>query len=152
MDNLKKYLPVLGITFLILILVSIRYFSSDNFKPDAEQNSSMALSGEFLITEEDYDKSSDSFSGILIGERSISTDFSQSAILHIEAADIISDETLEAIKNIEGPKLIISNDVSVSVRCWILLSQKGIKDIFVFSENDDTDVFKYKFLPERTES
>jgi len=152
MNNFKKYLPVVGIAFLILLLVSMRYFSSDNFKPDAEQNSAMALDGEFIISETDYDENSDSFSEILIGDRSMSTAFAQSIHLHIKATDIISDETIKALKSIDGPKLLISDDVSVSVRCWILLSQKGIKDIFVFSEEKDSEVFKYKFKPERAES
>ena len=152
MNNFKKYLPVAGIAFLILLLVSMRYFSSDNFKPDAEQNSALALDGEFIVSETEYNENSDSFSEILIGDRSMSTAFEQSVHLHIKATDIISDETMEALKNIDGPKLLISYEVSVSVRCWILLSQKGIKDIFVFSKDDDTEVFKYKFRPERAES
>lgn len=148
MDNLKKYLPVVGIAVLILVLISIRYFSSDNFKPDAERNSGLALSGEFIITEAEYGKDQDSFAEVLIGDMSSSTDLAQSARLHIKSTDIIADETLQALKDINEPKLLISSDISISVRCWILLSQKGIKDIFVFSEEDNPEVLKYKFRPE----
>jgi hypothetical protein len=48
------------------------------------------------------------------------------------------------LKN-KGPVILVSSENTISARIWMLLSQKGLKNIFILSEEKDFEVLKNKF-------
>ena len=147
MDFIKKYKTILLIIVPIVILVIIRSFGTNHFKTDARKHAEASFTRSNMLTPEKA-------SG-LEGEKLLVV-FEKDVIKHNLEGEIISlnPETILEKKNIrkimqhKGPVVLISSEISVSVRAWMLLSQMGAGNIYILTEDPETEVLKYEFRPD----
>jgi hypothetical protein len=69
-------------------------------------------------------------------------------IVIIPADSILSKKYSKQIRRNNGPVLLCSSELSVSARTWMILSQSGFKDVYIFSGDSDNEVLKEKFRPD----
>ena len=68
--------------------------------------------------------------------------------LFIAADSILSKNNLSIIRKHDGPVLLVSSETAVSARIWMVLSQMGYKNIYILTNDADSEVLKYKFRPD----
>lgn len=147
MKIIYKYRTVLAFVLPILILVVIRLLNPNQFKPDVQQLASPSFDQMNLISSESI--------STLAGEKLfIAIDQSDKEeigvfgkVITIPADSIVSRKSLKIVRSHEGPVLLFSEDPALSARIWMVLSQMGIRDIFIFT-NKNNEVLKYKFRPD----
>lgn len=147
MKIIYKYRTVLAFVLPILILVLFRILNPNQFKPDVQQLASPSFDRMNLISSESI--------STLAGEKLfIAIDQSDKEeigvfgkVITIPADSIVSRKSLKIVRSHEGPVLLFSEDPALSARIWMVLSQMGIRDIFIFT-NKNNEVLKYKFRPD----
>lgn len=149
MEILKKYKAVILIVLPLLILVLIRSAGSYHFKQDAGKlaepsfkNSNIivkdqlaSLPGEVLIIS--LTELHENEKKTLIGN-----------LIEIPPGDILLEENIDKIKNNSGPVLLYSNDPAIASRIWMVLTQMGIKNIFILTSDPGNEVLKHEFRPD----
>lgn len=147
-EFLNKYGLVSVILITILLAAMLRYSGENKFKPDAYKHALPSLEKRNIIGPGDIDKFAQE--KLLISlDGSDDNHFKSTPHILVPPDSIISRRYLKVIKNNKGPVILLSRDVSVSARAWMLLAQKGFDDIYIFSETDD-EVAKNKFRPDST--
>jgi len=147
MKIIYKYRTALAFVLPLLILVLFRLLNPNQFKPGVEHLASPSFGQLNLINSESI--------STLAGEKLfIALDTSDKEeigvfgkVITIPADSIVSKKNLKTIRNHEGPVLLFSEDPSLSSRIWMVLSQMGIRDLFIFT-NSNNEVLKYKFRPD----
>lgn len=147
MELIKKYKIVILILLPVVILVILRLSGSYNFKPDAARWAEPSFSGANVITTE---KAATLTEKILVinfdsEQKSFPRD---SEIVTISSDSAIGKDLIKRIKGFEGVVLIYSSDISEAAAIWMTLSQMGITNIMVLTNEKDNEAIKYKFRPD----
>ena len=151
MIYLKKYGPVFIIPLVVLFLIAIRYLGGDHFKPGAEKNAEKALYSENIINISTDKPGLAKYSFLLIGDVHSYNNYDFGKYIRVDPDELLDDSVLVRIKDLKSPVLIISDDHSLAARAWMLLAQKGLRDIYLGMNTDSIEEFKYKFQPVGTE-
>lgn len=144
MELIRKSGVVFGIVAAILILVVLRS-TGNNFKPDAEKWAQPSLADENIITSENLQEYDDLL--VIYLDESKNVPEPAGNQLKIAPASILDKQNIKKIKEHKGTVLLASSDPSLSAGIWMILSQMGMKNIFIFSEEDD-EVRKNEFRPD----
>jgi hypothetical protein len=148
MELIRKFRLVIAIVLPILILVLIRSFGVSHFKNDARKwaepsinksniidiNKTGSLNGKVLIIY--LDKDANHIIGISGDSGNIPPD------------SILNKNNISLIGKHNGPVLLYSADPGLSARIWMLLSQMGLRNIYILTDSTDNEVLKYKFRPD----
>lgn len=148
MEIIKQYKTVIFVVTPILIFVLIRAFGSDHFMTDAKKLAGPSFSRSNIIV---FDKASQ-----LPGEKLlinleknvIKHNLSETTVKKISPDSILYKENIRLLRRHKGPVILISSEIAVSVRIWMILSQMGVENLFVFSDDPDPEVLKYEFRPD----
>jgi hypothetical protein len=147
MGIIKKYKVVILVVMPVLILVLFRAFGTNHFKNDARRWAEPSVARSNIISEDQL--------GTLSGEKLIiNLDKKSSGIEQninnkvISADSILSKNVLNIIRKHGGPVLLFSSDAAVSARVWMILSQMGYGNIYIFTNDTDNEVLKNKFRPD----
>ncbi len=148
MDFIKKYKTILLILVPVVILVIVRVTGSDHFRTDAEKNAEKSFSRTNIITAEKISS--------LDGEKLL-INLEKDVIKHIPAEmevksispdSILNNMNIKLILNHDGAVIIFSSELAVSARMWMLLSQMGVGNLYILTEDAESEVLKYKFRPD----
>jgi len=145
---IKKFKWVIIIVLPVLILVIIRSFGANHFRSDAERwaepsvlktnvisiEQAESLAGEKLIINLDIKQYPVSNTGIRIA--------------CIPPDSLLTKKYLKLMKANRGPLLLNSSDKAAVARIWMLLSQMGIGNIFILTDETNDELFKHKFRPD----
>ena len=143
-DFLKKY-KFLVIVLILAVLVAVRLLFTDHFKQGAEKNALPALTQSNVM--QPSDPKFMAATSLVVYIDSPKQRFStHSNVLEVNSAEILNKTTLKAIKRSERA-ILVSDDPSLTARCWMLLAQKGVTDLFVYFSGDEEDL-KYQFQPD----
>ena len=148
MDFLKKYKVILLIVIPVVILVLLRAFSTNHFRNDARKLAEPSFSGSNIITPDKLMQLKGDKLLVILGKESKSNTVHTGKTISISPDSVMVKENLRLLRNHEGPVLLWSSDNAVSVRLWMLLSQMGIGELFILSEESEPEVLKYKFRPD----
>ncbi len=153
MEFINKYKVVIAIILPVLILVLIRQFGSRHFKSDAPKLAEQSRMLANIITEE----RTGSFPGdklfVRIGDTTTPTGNIQGQeVLNITPGSVLNKDILSVIRKHDGPVFLVSDDISLSSRLWMVLSQMGCSNIYIISGDPGNEVLKYKFRPDATVS
>lgn len=148
MRIIKKYKIVIMVVVPVLILVLFRSFGTIHFQSDSKRWAEPSVMRSNIITKE--------LLVSLPGERLlINLDkevFADNKItgntLNISPDSILIKNKLDAIRKHNGPLLLCSSETAVSARIWMLLSQMGVRTIYILTNDSDNEVFKNKFKPD----
>ena len=138
MKFIKQYWLVLSLFLLAVILVLIRTFSQNNFRYDAVKWAEPSVIGSNILTEDQIATLSGEILLISLGnEASIDRQF-QNNTMNINPESILEKTNLNRIRKNSGPVILYSGDNSVSARVWMVLSEMGMKNIYILpSDNSD---------------
>lgn len=150
MNVINKYKVVIAVVLPVLILVILRSLSINHFRSDAKKWAERSVMRSNIITAEKI--------GMVQGEKliiNLSKEGSESVPFQLSGINIPEDSILnkmklKTIRNHKGPVLLYSNETAVSARIWMVLSQLGLKNIFILTISSDNELLKNKFRPDTT--
>ncbi len=148
MEIIKKYKIVIAIVIPLLILVLIRSTGTNHFKSDAGKLAKHSLDRINLIDTKNIETLSGEILIIVLDKSEIQQDGISAKTISIPADSIVAKKNIKTILAHSGPLLLYSSEPSLSARIWMILSQMGIKDIFILTSDKDNEVIKYKFRPD----
>jgi hypothetical protein len=144
MEILKKYKAVILIVLPLLILVLIRSAGSNHFKPDAEKLAEPSFVKSNIINVDQLASLSvDKLICLTEPMENVKNVFGN--YIEIAPGDILMKENINKIKNNSGPVLLYSQDVAMVSRIWMVLTQMGIKNIFILTADSDNELIKHEF-------
>ena len=148
MKFINKYKVIIAVILPILILVLIRLLGPNQFKVDADKWSAPSVSMTNIISVNKIG----SLSGdrLIINLDNVKTGITdqETVTLSIPADSVLSKNNLKMIRRHDGPVLLISSEIALSARIWMLLSQMGCKNLFIITNDTSNEVLKYKFRPD----
>jgi hypothetical protein len=148
MKILKKYIIVIAISLPVLILITIKTFNTSGFKYDAKRWSVPSFDGSNLVSSSDTDSlQGDKLIVILDSTGNKEPDKSLLRVM-IPPDAILQRKNLKLIREHKGPVLLCSADPSLSARIWMIISQTGLRNIYVLTTDKDNERFKSNFRPD----
>lgn len=135
MKFLKQYWLVLSIFLLVVCMVLFRTFNREQFRYDAVKWAESSIPGSNLVTEDKIMKMDGKVLLINLGNVSPSDRKLQVNTVTMDPGLILEKENFEVIRKNRGPVILFSEDRSVSARVWLVLSEMGLKNIYIF-QND----------------
>jgi len=139
MKFLRHYWLVLSITVLAVILVMIRTYSH-NFRYDAVRWAEPSASRSNILTEEQIPGMSSDILLITLESATPAIEKLQDKILKLNPESILDKNNLALIRKNKGPVILYSDDNSVSAKVWMVLSEMGIKNIFILQGQRKNDL------------
>ena len=148
MKILKKYIIVIAIALPALLLITFKTFNASGFKYDAKRWSMPSFSCSNLMNTSD----TGSLQGeklLIILDKATAGKFDKSALtMMIPPNAILKRQYLKLMREHKGPILLFSADPALSARIWMIISQTGVKNIYILTNDRDNEIFKYKFRPD----
>jgi hypothetical protein len=134
MKSIKGYGIVIAIIAVVLLLVILRS-GGDKFRPDARKWAEASISGQNFITATQVESMPGEKLVIVLSGPSIEKDVYRTIPMAPET--VLQKENIELIRNNHGPVIISSADISVSSRVWMILSQMGIKQLYILGDKPE---------------
>ena len=150
MNFLRKYKAVLAIILPVIILVLIRASGTYHFMTDAKLLAEPSFSRSNIITSEKFMYLSGKKLLINLGKDVIKHNLTGVTIKIIQPDSILYIENIRMLRKHEGPVLLCSSETDVAVRIWMLLSQMGLENLYILSDDPEPEVLKYEFRPDTT--
>jgi hypothetical protein len=148
MKYLRPYLPVILVVLPVIVLVLIRAMMPGSFKPDAGKRAGASFTGANLLTRDQVAALGSKPLVVKIGNEMAATENRPSDTLYVEAGRLLEKENLKAIEGYQGVILLVSDNPAISAKAWMILSQMGYRELYVFAEKENSEVLKYKFRPD----
>ena len=139
MKFFRRYWLVLSITLLAIILVMIRTYSH-NFRYDAARWADPSALRSNIVTEDQISDMSGDILLIALGNEAPPIELLQDKILKLNPKSILEKTNLSLIRKNKGPVILYSDDNSVSARVWMVLSEMGIKNIFILQDTGKNEL------------
>ncbi len=139
MKFLRQYWLVISITLIAVILVMIRTYSH-NFRYDAVRWAEPSALRSNILTEDQIPAMSSDVLLITLGGEAPAIEKLQDKILKLNPESVLEKANLSLIRKNKGPVILYSVDNSVSARVWMVLSEMGIKNIFILQDEQYNDL------------
>ena len=139
MKFFRRYWLVLSITLLAIILVLIRTYSH-NFRYDAARWAGPSALRSNIVTEDQISDMSGDILLIALGNETPPIELSKDKILKLNPESILEKPNLSLIRKNRGPVILFSDNNSVSARVWMVLSEMGIKNIFILQDTSKNEL------------
>ncbi len=134
MKFLKQNWLILIIMIVVVTMVLIRSFSSDSFRYDAVRWAASSADGSNLISADRVAEGGDQILMISLGSiDEVPAQFRERAV-SIAPGELLAKDNLKMIRRNKGLVILFSGDISVSARVWMVLSEMGIENLYIFSD------------------
>ena len=131
MKTLKKYRYVLAAVVVIAVMVLIRAFNPGSFRYDAAKWAEPSVTGRNIVTPENLPEIGDNILFVMLDTECQAPDIPGADKLSVDPADLFSGEIIRKIRKSKGPVVLCSEDVSISSRVWMALSEMGIRKLHI---------------------
>jgi hypothetical protein len=131
MKFLKQYRFVLIIILVMGVLVVFRSFSRTSFRYDAARWAETSVQGSNLLTVDQLSTLTGEIMLLNLGSEADLSGSLQDEAVTVKPESITDKANLKLIRNHKGPVLLFSDDLSVSARVWMVLSEMGMKNIYI---------------------
>lgn len=150
MQKMKQFKFALLILVPVFILVIIRSVSTNHFKPDTKKLAEPSVLRSNLISSEDLASVSGEILIINLGEVNAQGTLIglKTEVLNINPEAVLERPIIKKLSGYKGKIVLASSDASVSARMWMFLSQMGIKDLYILTNDKDNESIKNKFRPD----
>jgi len=149
MGSLKKYVPVLIIILPVIIAVVLRGTSQGHFRYDAERWAEPSVSGENIITPERLSQlKGDVILLNLGGDLHAPTVIENQ--MAIPADSVLTKGMMKKLSRNNGAIVLWSGDPAISARIWMILSQTGIRELYILNPDSLNESLKEKFRADTT--
>ena len=139
MKFFRQYWLVLSIILLAVILVLVRTFGH-NFRYDAVRWAEPSVQGSNIITEDQIAAMSSDMLLISLGNEAPAIEQLQDKIQKLNPESILEKTNLSRIRKNKGPVILFSEDDSVSARVWMILSEMGIRNVFILRDDSTNEL------------
>lgn len=133
MKFLKQYRIILSIFILVLILVLIRTLSPGNFKYDAVKWAEPSATGSNIINEAQMEAMTGKKLLVDMGTEPVSANRFGNTSVRMEPGSILEKPQIRLIRKNKGPVILYSDNISEAAKLWMILSEMGIKDLYILS-------------------
>jgi hypothetical protein len=134
MKFLKQNWLILTIIVLVIGLVLIRSFRRDNFRYDAVRWAVSSSDESNLISIDQMVQAGEQVLLISLGNMAeVPAQVKERSVM-IPPGSILEKENMRMIRRNKGPVILWSDNVSVSARVWMVLSEMGIKNIYILGD------------------
>ncbi|MBN2813150.1 MAG: hypothetical protein JXQ80_03675 [Bacteroidales bacterium] len=135
-----KILLIAGL-LISLMLVAFKSVSKVTFRNNAVKWSGASLDQSNLVT------------GVMLQELPgepllVSLDINEPVMGKIPAEELFKKENIKTIRKHKGSIVLFSTDRAKAAKTWMVLSQMGYKNLYLFSDTLPVEVFKHKFRPD----
>jgi hypothetical protein len=135
MNFLKQYWIIAAVFILISLFVLIRTFSQSNFRYDAVKWAEPSALGTNIVTEDQIPSDGDEILLIYLGPDTAANIRVQDKTMKMNPESILEKSNLSLIRKNKGPVVLYSADNSVPARIWMILSEMGIKNIYILQDD-----------------
>jgi hypothetical protein len=148
MNLIRKYRVVLFISLPLLILIVARISAPGSFKYDAKKWAEPSFGGTNVLGKEEMENLAGN--KLIVNLDRISTGLRGKSVdeISIPADSVLNRIYLDKIKDHKGAVIIASTDLSLSARIWMVISQTGIRNIYILTDSNNNEAFKNKFRPD----
>jgi len=144
MGSFRKYIPLFIIVLPFIIAVLIRATGTGRFRYDAERWAEQSLNGANIITSEGLAQLKGDFMVINIKGDEVNHPENNSQT-YISPDSVLAKEMIKKISRNKGSVVLSSDDPAIAARIWMILSQTGIKDLYILSSDTLNESLKEKF-------
>lgn len=134
---IKKYGLVIILFGAVLTIVLFRTFSLSGFRYDASARAEASASGHNIIDEAGAEKTFVNALIVDIGPAFSTNDDNTGRYLRISPDSVLTGDNFRIIRKHKGPVLLKSSDPAIAARLWMIISQKGIKKVFILRDSSD---------------
>jgi hypothetical protein len=131
---IKQYGIVLSVFLLVAALVLIRTFSHGNFRYDAVKWAEPSSTGSNILSEDQVTALDGEKLLIDLGKEAMAGNRFQDITVRMDPESVLEKQNLKLIRKNKGPVILFSDDISVSAKVWMVLSEMGVKDIYILSD------------------
>jgi hypothetical protein len=134
MKFLKLYRFALIIFLMIVALVLLRSFSRTGFRYDAARWAEASVDGSNFLTLDQLSALKGEIMLLNLGSEADLPDELKGKAVSVSPESITGKEKLKQIRSHRGPLILYSANGSVSARVWMILSEMGMKNVFILSD------------------
>lgn len=148
MHILKKYQLLFIIVIVTAALVLFKALTNSGFKSDAGKWAAASFSGENIISREQLKDLSGNILAIDLSENGGNIAKLPEGAVSFPPKSVMDDRIRRMIHQHNGPVVLYADDLAVSAKIWMLLSQTGQTQLYVLTDSMDNETIKYKFRPD----
>jgi hypothetical protein len=145
MELIKKYGYIVLTVAVIIVLVILRSTGNGHFRYDAKKWAEPSFSGSNIVTESGISNLKGEKLFILLGDKQKLPDGISGKAIQIPPDSIMSGKYISVLRGTRSSVVLISDDYSVSAKIWMILSQAGLRNIYLYSGDPDHEVLKKGF-------
>lgn len=131
MKYLKQYRFSLILFLVIVALVLLRSFSPGGFRYDAARWAEASADGSNMLTIDQVSALEGEVMLVNLGTEAGLPGTLKVKTVSVDPEGITDKENLKTIRKHRGPVILFSANGSVSARVWMILSEMGIKNLFI---------------------
>lgn len=131
MKYLKQYRFSLILFLVIVALVLLRSFSPAGFRYDAARWAEASTDGSNMLTIDQVSALEGEVMLLNLGSEAELPGVLEARRVSLDPEAVTDKENLKTIRKHRGPVILYSANGSVSSRVWMILSEMGIKNVFI---------------------
>lgn len=135
MKTVIKYKYVLAAVVVLAVLVLIRALNPGIFRYDAVKWAEPSVTGENIVTPGKLSATGDNILFVILDPDCQVPDMTGAVKLTAAPGDLFSGENIRKIRKNKGPVVLCSEDMSVSSRVWMVLSETGIRQLYILKKD-----------------
>jgi len=131
MKFIKQYWLVFSIFLLVTLLVLVRTFNQKSFRYDAVKRAAPSALGSNIMTEDQVGTLNGEKLIIALGNNETVSNRFQKITLRMETESVLERANLNLLRRNKGTIILYSDESSVSAKVWMVLSEMGLKNVFI---------------------
>jgi hypothetical protein len=135
MKALKQYKYVLAACLVLAALVLIRAWNPGIFRYDAVKWAMPSAAGENIMTQDELSTAGEGLLIVMLDTSCTAPDLSGAAVIAADPQTVLEGETFRKIRKNKSPVILCAGDTSVSARVWMVLSEMGIRELYILKKD-----------------
>jgi len=131
MKFIKQYRFVISIVLIVTSLIMVRTFNQKSFRYDAVRWAVPSVSGSNILTGDQVKNLEGEKLIVYLGNNAEISNSIKDPSMVMDPGSILAKENIRIIRNNKGPVILASGDISISARIWMVLSEMGLKNLFI---------------------
>jgi hypothetical protein len=148
MKQIKKYWIIPAIIIPVGLITILRITGSSGFRYDAKRWANASFSGANLVNAEGISNLKRPLLLIRLDNAAVVPDQKDLVSLNIPADSVADPKYMKLLRKHKGDILLASTDDALAARIWMVLSQTGVTNIYIYPSDRDNELFKQEFRPD----
>lgn len=135
MKTVIEYKYVLAAVAVLAVLVLIRTLNPGIFRYDAVKWAEPSVTGGNIVSPDNLQAIGNDILFVILDADCQVPDMAGAVRLATSPGDLLRGENLRKIRKNKGPVVLCSEDISVSSRVWMVLSETGIRELYILKKD-----------------